>query len=230
MRKRVLAAVAAVILVGCSGGGSGPSEAEDQRTAEAALLVTADVQSSFSDKASSSSSSSSSNGATEQEFDRCLGRIVGVTAADFEMDRTANAKRTLQHEATELEAQVEMYRDAKTVQRQIEVIKQDAATQCLVEAIRATSNEARFTVRSVTPLPRPTPPTIGDRQSAVALRFIISDPKRTISGIIAFYVVQKGRALVSLKYTTAAQSPDRPKAPDEGVVSTALQAMTSRLK
>jgi hypothetical protein len=188
------------------------------------------VPSAFSEKESSSSSSSSTDDDASSSVDECLGKVAGVTSSDFEKDRTAKAKRTFEQDAAEIVGEVEMYRDKGTVQRQIDVTNRDEAIECLTNGLTQSSPDSRFSIESATPLPRPGVPTIGDAQSAVALEMVLSNGQQRATVDLSFFLVQKGRALVSVTFTSAVNGSGTPPAPDPTLVAKSLKAMADRLK
>jgi hypothetical protein len=237
MRRLCLAFVVLVAIVAaCGGGGASTSAAnnaaDDQATADAAVLRSSDVPAEFGEKSSSSSSStsSSSNDVAQSSFDACLGNVAGVTSAEFEKDRTAKAKRAFKSQGLEVEGEVELYRDAATVQRQVDITRDDAAIQCLADAIKqSASDNPRFALESVTTLPRPATPSVGERQSAMSLAFVLSDGARRVAVNVTTYLAQQGRALVTLTLTSVDAGAST--ADDHStIVSSALQAMINRLK
>jgi hypothetical protein len=224
-----------VAITTACGGSSGStsstnSTADDQATADAAVLQASDLPAAFTEKSSSSSStaSSSSNDAAQSSFDTCLGGVAGVTSSEFEKDRTAKSRRTFKSQALDVEGEVELYGDAATVQRQVEVTRDDAAIQCLADAIKQSANDPRFAIESVTPLPRPSAPSIGDRQSAMALVFVLSDGTRRVEVNVTSYLVQHGRALVTLTLTSVNAEATTTN-DTAALVQGAMQAMINRL-
>ena len=225
----LLLLVAITAACGGSGGSSTNKTADDQATADAAVLQASDLPAAFTEKSSASSSTaSSSNDDAQSSFDTCLGSVAGVTSSEFEKDRTAKAKRTFRTPALDVEGEVELYGDAATVQRQIEVTRDDAAIQCLADGIKQSANDPRFAVESVTPLPRPPLPSVGERQSAIALVFVLSNGSQQIEVKITSYLAQQGRALVTLTLTSV--NAEATTANDTAaLVQGAMQAMINRL-
>jgi hypothetical protein len=219
--------------VGACSGSSGSSTnktADDQAAADAAVLQSSDLPAAFTEKSSASSSTagSSSDDVAQSSFDTCLGNVAGVTSSEFEKDRTAKAKRTFRTPALDVEGEVELYGDAATVQRQIEVTRDDAAIQCLADAIKQSADDPRFAVESVTPLPRPPTPSVGERQSAMALVFVLSNGSQLIEVNVTSYLAQQGRALVTLTLTSV--NAEATTASDTAaLVQGAMQAMINRL-
>lgn len=233
MRRPLTVLLVAFVLAACGGGGSGggakssASTADDQREADAAVLQVSDLPAGFAERsASSSSSDSSASEAYQSSLDACLGSAIGHTATEFEADRTAKSKAKFKSSDGDVDAEVELYKEAKDVDEQMSALGVDSAIDCVVTAIKSSGSAGdAFTIDDVRVLDRPPAPAVGDKSVAVALEVTLTHAATGQQAVAEerVYTVQKGRAEVTLTVTQAAGGGD------PAYVESALQTMVGRL-